>query len=192
MLLKAELFMAMNAEVQLAEDAAKKSVLRTTVEKSIRDIFLNGYELSEKRVQNTSYQFIKYFLKNLVAVGTMDPILALDGDKRSQSGAFMDAVSHHIAENPKFQKPVMVKELTCTADTARSVRPSSSSDRRRLMWKLLTTALDSWSGSADEEGTVRRSRLMTDNKKGRLGRSRRRKGPEGTNGSRRKNGHGIL
>lgn len=48
--LTAELLTAMRDEVQSAVGAAKKKVLRTTVKKTLRDIFLFGCEVAEEGV----------------------------------------------------------------------------------------------------------------------------------------------
>lgn len=45
-------------------------LLRTTVEHTLRNIFLDVYEATEQRVQDSSYQFTKYVLAHLVAVAS--------------------------------------------------------------------------------------------------------------------------
>lgn len=48
--LKAELLSAMKIKVQWDVGAAKKEILQTTVEKTLRNIFLDGYEEVKDKV----------------------------------------------------------------------------------------------------------------------------------------------
>lgn len=44
------------AEVQSAVGATRREVPRNTVEETLRDVFLDGYELADGGVQESSYQ----------------------------------------------------------------------------------------------------------------------------------------
>lgn len=57
--LESELLTMIKAKVQSAVKAAKREVLRTTVGEALRDIFLDIYEVAEKKVQDASFQCIE-------------------------------------------------------------------------------------------------------------------------------------
>lgn len=56
--LKAELLLVIKTEVHSEVIAAKKEVLLTTVEETLRNMFLCGYEKIKNEVQESSYEFI--------------------------------------------------------------------------------------------------------------------------------------
>lgn len=80
--MKPKLLTATKTNVPSVVGAPKREVLRSTVEKTLRDKILDGCEVEEDEVQESSYQFIKYVLAHLdlVATGTLDSILALNVD----------------------------------------------------------------------------------------------------------------
>lgn len=62
-------------------------------------------------MQDLSYQFIEHALTQFVAAGTQDAILKFNFDLWSRSKAFMDAIAHRMASNPKFLEPALIREL---------------------------------------------------------------------------------
>lgn len=52
--MNAEHLEAVRAKAQSASGAAKKEVLRTTAEKTLRNMILDGYEVAEEIVQDSS------------------------------------------------------------------------------------------------------------------------------------------
>lgn len=160
--LEAELHIVMKTEVQSAVRAANREVLRTTVEETRRDIFLNSYESAENGVKDSSYHVIKYVLTHLVAARTIDSILELNFHKRSRMDAFMDAIAYRIASSPKFLELIMTKELDGAANVAGSKRPFNTHDRHRSMSPPQRTTSDSGRDSSDGEAGVGHSFLMTE------------------------------
>lgn len=79
--LKAEFRTAMKTEVEAAVEATRRELLQTNVEKTLRDIFLDGYKTVEGEAQNSSYQFIKHLVTHIVAADTLELILASNFDK---------------------------------------------------------------------------------------------------------------
>lgn len=71
----------MMTEVQSTVAGTKRKVLKTTVEESFTDLFLDGYGAADKRMLKLVNQFIKYVLANLVTAGTLEAMLVLNFDK---------------------------------------------------------------------------------------------------------------
>lgn len=164
--LSAKLLSAIRYEVQSADGGAKRCVLRRIIEESLRDIFLDGYEAGLEKVQDPSYQFIKYVLTHVVAAGRLDAILVQKFDKWSHSDAFLVGIAHRIASSSKFLEPMMVRESALAADIDGSERPSKSRGCRRLMSPPQRATSDSGSNSSVEIGSTGRSCLETERKKG--------------------------
>lgn len=72
----------MKTKFQSAAGAVRRNVTRTTLEETLGDSFLDLCEAVQEKVQHLSYKFLKYVVKNLVAAGTLDSILALIFDRR--------------------------------------------------------------------------------------------------------------
>lgn len=88
-----------------------------TVARTLRDVFLVGCVATEKEVQDSSYQCIKYVL---TPSGELEATLALICDKWSRSDASTDAIAHHIDNNPNFLEPIMMREFDLVAKVAGS------------------------------------------------------------------------
>lgn len=52
--LKTELLTAMNIKVKSAVGAARTEVLQTTLDETLRNVFLNGFEVAKEGVQDSS------------------------------------------------------------------------------------------------------------------------------------------
>lgn len=77
-------FGSVKAEVQSALGAAKKEVLRNTVDKTFGNVIPEGFEVTEEGVQDSCKQFYKSMLMLLVAAGPLDFISKLKFNKWSR------------------------------------------------------------------------------------------------------------
>lgn len=150
--LKAEHLLVLKTKVQPAGGPAMSEVLSTTVEETLRDVYLDGYKAAGEGSQDSSNQFIKDVLSHLVATGNLDAILVPIFDKWSHSDAILDVVAHRIASNPMFLKPIMRRELYSAAEAAESDRASDLNERCSPISRCQKTAADTGSDSSDEEG----------------------------------------
>lgn len=190
--LEAEHFAGMKIEVQPAVQAAKRKVLRTTVEKNLRDMFLNIYEAEEERSQNSSYQLTKYVLTHLVAVGMLVSVPAINVDKWCCSDTFMDATTHRIACCRKFLEPIKMWEWHRAAERAGGDSPSNPHDRGSSTFLQERTTLDSGSNLSNEKGRAGHSYFETQTKKCQRGWSRERNNPVDIDEKRREKQHGSF
>lgn len=136
-----------------------------------------------------SFQFIKYVLTHIVAVVTLESILALYFDKWSCSSSFMDAVAHPIARILEFLQSIMMRELHRRNKGAGSDRQSNYHIYRRSMSSPRKTTVNYRSHLSHKEGRGSLSRLKTDTEKGWRGRSPNRNIPDGINRKHRMNIH---
>lgn len=157
--LKAELLTTMRAEVKSAVRLAKREILQTTVEDTIKDIFLDDRQSADEGVQDSCYQFMKFFLTHLVAGDMMNSIVALNFDKWSRSDPFMNEIAYRIASIRKLLISSMIREPDRGADIARSDRPSNCHDLHSSMSQSRRKPSNSESDSPDKKGRARRFHL---------------------------------
>lgn len=78
---KAKFLAAAKTKLQSTVGAVKREVLRATVQKTLRDIFLSEYERAGEGKQDTSFQLIKYVLTHQGAVGSVESMFSFIFDK---------------------------------------------------------------------------------------------------------------
>lgn len=66
MFLNAKILAAMRPEVQSSVRAVKMEVLRTTAEETLKNIFLDGYDVAKENMQGSCHQFMTYSLSHMV------------------------------------------------------------------------------------------------------------------------------